>query len=164
MAEVRVGDQVPDVTLVSWDLQAVRLSSLLGQPLVLAFFPAAFTPICTREMCTFRDRLSAFEAPGARVVGISVDGPFALKAFAEQQGLNFLLLSDFNRETVRAFGIEDNGLMGGLLRGVAKRAVFVVDANGVVVYRWVSNDPRVEPDYEAVQQAVEGLRTMNLSG
>ncbi|MCS7173771.1 MAG: peroxiredoxin [Armatimonadetes bacterium] len=164
MAEVRVGDPAPDVTLVSWDRQAVRLSSLFGQPLVLAFFPAAFTPVCTREMCTFRDRLSAFEALGARVVGISVDGPFALKAFAEQQGLNFLLLSDFNREAVRAFGIEDHGLLGGLLRGASKRAVFVLDARGVVMYRWVSEDPRVEPDYEAVQRVVEELGTRSTSG
>ncbi|MDR7416056.1 MAG: peroxiredoxin [Armatimonadota bacterium] len=157
MAEVRVGDRAPDVTLVSWDRQAVRLSSLRGQPLVLAFFPAAFTPVCTREMCTFRDQLSTFEALGARVVGISVDGPFALKAFAEQQGLTFPLLSDFNREAVRAFGIEDDGLLGGLLRGASKRAVFVLDPDGVVVYRWVSEDPRVEPDYEAVRRAVEQL-------
>ncbi len=157
MVEIRVGDRVPDVMLVNWDRQGVRLHALLGQPLVLAFFPAAFTRVCTQEMCTFRDQLHAFRALGAQVVGISVDSPFSLKAFAEQQGLNFPLLSDFNREAVRAFGIEDNDFLGGLLRGVAKRAVFVLDPQGVVVYRWVSEEPGVEPDCEAVEEAVARL-------
>jgi peroxiredoxin len=101
MAEVRVGDRVPDVTLVNRDRQPAPLSDLRGRPVVLAFFPGAFTGVCTREMCTFRDGLSGFTDLGAQVVGISVDTPFAQKAFAEQHGLPFTLLSDFNREAVR---------------------------------------------------------------
>ncbi len=154
MGELQVGDRVPEVVLVGPDRQAVRLTSLLGQPLVLAFFPAAFTPTCTREMCTFRDGLRHFQGLGARVVGISVDLPFSLKAFADQLGLNFPLLSDYGRQAVRAFGVEDPRPFAGLFPGLARRAVFVVDPEGRVVYRWVSEDPKVEPPYPEVQQAV----------
>lgn len=154
MGELQVGDRVPEVVLVGPDRQAVRLTSLLGQPLVLAFFPAAFTPTCTRQMCTFRDDLPRFQDLGARVVGISVDLPFSLKAFADQLGLNFPLLSDYGRQAVRAFGVEDPRPFAGLFPGLARRAVFVVDAEGLVVYRWVSEDPKVEPPYPEVQQAV----------
>lgn len=154
MGELQVGDRVPEVVLVGPDRQAVRLTSLLGQPLVLAFFPAAFTPTCTREMCTFRDDLRHFQDLGARVVGISVDLPFSLKAFADQLGLNFPLLSDYGRQAVRAFGVEDPRPFAGLFPGLARRAVFVVDPEGRVVYRWVSEDPKVEPPYPEVQQAV----------
>lgn len=158
MAEVLVGDHAPDVTLVNRDRQVVRLSQLFGRPLVLAFFPGAFTTVCTREMCTLRDGLQAFTQVGAQVVGISVDGPFAQRAFAEQNGLSFPLLSDFHRQAVRAFGIEDPNFAGGALAGVAKRSVFVLDREGRVVYRWVSDDPAVEPDYAAVGAAVRALQ------
>jgi peroxiredoxin len=158
VSEVRVGDLAPDATLVGWDRQPVSLRSLTGQPLVLAFFPAAFTQTCTREMCTFRDALAQFNQLRAKVVGISVDLPFALKAFAEQLSLNFPLLSDYGREAVRAFGVEDPRPFGGVFPGLARRAVFVLDPEGRVVYRWVSEDPKVEPPYEEVQAAAAGLR------
>jgi peroxiredoxin len=151
---VEVGQQVPDVTLVSLDRKAVRLRDLLGKPTVLAFFPGAFTSVCTREMCTFRDTLARWNEMDAQVIGISVDSPYAQKAFADHNGLTFPLLSDFTRQAVRAFGIEDPHFAGGLLPGVAKRSVFVVDRHGTVVYRWVSDNPAVEPDYDAVAEAV----------
>lgn len=157
MAEVHVGDQAPDVTLVTLDRQFIRLSQLFGRPLVLAFFPGAFTTVCTREMCTLRDGLHAFTQTGAEVVGISVDSPFAQKAFAEQHGLPFPLLSDFHRQAVRAFGVEDPNFAGGVLSGVAKRSVFVLDGEGRVVYRWISDNPAVEPDYAEVQAAVRAV-------
>jgi peroxiredoxin len=151
---VEVGQQVPDVTLVSLDRKAVRLRDLLGKPTVLAFFPGAFTSVCTREMCAFRDTLARWNEMDAQVIGISVDSPYAQKAFADHNGLTFPLLSDFTRQAVRAFGIEDPHFAGGLLPGVAKRSVFVVDRHGTVVYRWVSDNPAVEPDYDAVAEAV----------
>ncbi|MDQ7819996.1 MAG: redoxin domain-containing protein [Armatimonadota bacterium] len=151
---VEVGQQIPDVTLVSADRKAVRLRELIDRPTVLAFFPGAFTSTCTREMCTFRDSLARFTGMRAQVIGISVDSPFAQKAFADQNGLTFPLLSDFTRQAVRAFGIEDPHFAGGLLPGVAKRSVFVVDRTGTVVYRWVSDNPAVEPDYDEVAEAV----------
>lgn len=154
MAAVNVGDQAPDITLVNLDREPVRLPTLFGQPLVLAFFPGAFTGVCTREACTFRDGLKAFEEAGARIIGVSVDSPFAQKAWAEQHGLTFTLLSDFNRQAVKAFGVEDPNFAKGFLPGVAKRSVFVLDGEGKFTYRWVSDDPTVEPNYDEVQQAV----------
>ncbi|MBI3975460.1 MAG: redoxin domain-containing protein [Armatimonadetes bacterium] len=153
MAEVRVGDRAPEVTLVNPDRQQVRLSELLGQPLVLAFFPAAFSNTCTKEMCTFRDTLHGFDDIGVRVIGISVDMPYAQKAWAEQHTLSFPLLSDYNREAVKAFGVEDPTFAKGVLPGVARRSVFVLDKDGTVTYRWVSDVPSVEPNYAEVEEA-----------
>ena len=154
---VEVGQRVPDVPLVSPDRKAVRLTELLGPLTVLVFFPGAFTGVCTKEACAFRDSMSEFNDINARVVGISVDSPFAQKAFVDANGLNFPMYSDFSRHAVRAFGIEDPNFAGGLLPGVAKRSVFVVDRDGVVRWRWVSDNPGVEPDYAAVAEAVKNL-------
>lgn len=109
-------------------------------------------------MCAFRDSTARFNTLDAQVVGISVDSPFAQKAFADAHGLNFRLLSDFNREAVRAFGVEDPDFAGGLLPGVAMRSVFVLDSDGVVRYRWVAPSQGTEPDYAEVETAVQALR------
>lgn len=154
---VEVGHQAPDVALVNYDRKAVRVNDLRGKPVVLAFFPGAFTGGCTKEMCAFRDAMAAFNAVEALVFGISVDMPFAQKAFAEQHGLNFPLLSDYNREAVRAFGVEDPNFAGGLLPGVAMRSVFVLDRDGVVRYAWIAPTQGTEPDYGAVEEAVRAL-------
>lgn len=154
---VEVGRQAPDVALVNYDRKAVKVSDLRGKTVVLAFFPGAFTGVCTKEMCTFRDAMAAFNAIEAQVFGISVDMPFAQKAFADQHGLNFPLLSDYNREAVRAFGVEDPNFAGGLLPGVAMRSVFVLDRDGVVRYRWIAPTQGTEPDYGAVEEAVRAL-------
>jgi len=154
---VEVGSRVPDVGLVSGDRKAVKLSDFLGKPTVLAFFPGAFTGTCTKELCTFRDGMAKFNELNAQVLAISVDSPFAQRAFAEHNRLNFTLLSDFTRQAVRAFGIEDPHFINGLLPGVAKRSVFVLDKNGTVTYRWVSDDPGVEPNYQEVEAAVRKL-------
>lgn len=154
---VEVGQRIPDVTLISHERKPVKLTELLGNPTVLAFFPGAFTSVCTKEMCTFRDGMARFTQMNAQVVAISVDSPFAQKAFAEQYGLNFTLLSDFNRDAVRKFGVEDPNFVNGLLPGVAKRSVFVVDKNGNVTYKWVSDNPGTEPNYDEVAEAVRKI-------
>ncbi len=159
MADVRTGDVAPDVTLVNSDRQEVPLSSLRGRPLVLAFFPAAFSKTCTREMCTFRDDLQAFADLDAQVVGVSVDMPYSQKVWAEQMGLTFPLFSDFHRQAVKAYGVEDPKFAKGVLAGVAKRSVFVLDKDGRVAYRWVSDDPGVEPNYAEVKEAVRALQS-----
>ena len=100
-----VGQAAPDFNLYDFDRQQRKLSDLRGQNVVLAFFPGAFTGVCTTEMCTFRDRGDAFNAVNAQVFGISADPPFALKAWADQNNLNFTLLSDFNREAINAYGV-----------------------------------------------------------
>src|SRR3989304_9207848 len=107
MAEVRVGDKAPDVLLVGGPRQRVRLSDLFGQPVVLAFFPGAFTGVCTREMCTFRDSLNVFTDAGARVVGVSVDTPHAPKAWGEQHARTFTLPTASHRRAAMAVGRTD---------------------------------------------------------
>ncbi|WP_311170978.1 redoxin domain-containing protein [Halobellus ordinarius] len=157
---VSVGDDAPDFTapLADGSVNSFTLSEHLDEaPLVLAFFPAAFTGTCTTEMCTFRDRMANFEDIGATVYGISIDTPFTLNEFRDQNDLNFGLISDTNRELVDAYDVSmDFADLG--VRNVAKRAVFVVDGDGTVTYEWVSDDPGVEPDYEAVAEAAEDAR------
>ena len=152
---VENGSQAPDFTLTNQDRQPVRLSEQRGKPVVLAFFPAAFSSVCTKELCTFRDSLSKLNAARAQVYGISVDTFFTLKAFQEAQRLTFPLLSDFNKEVIRQYGVFNEDMIG--LKGIAKRAVFVVDKDGLVRYRQVLDDARNEPDYEQVLAAVAAL-------
>jgi len=154
---VEVGQPAPDVTLVNYDRKPAKLSELRGKPTVLLFFPAAYSATCTKEMCTFRDGLATYGKLNAQVVGISVDMPYSQKAFADQNGLSFPLLSDYNREAVRAFGVQDPNFVGGLLPGVAMRSVFVLDRQGLVRYKWVADKPGTEPDYAAVEAAVKAL-------
>ena len=152
---VDVGSTAPDFTLMNHDREPVTLSQLRGQPVVLAFFPAAFSGVCTKELCTFRDGMSRLEGAKAQVLGISVDTFFALKAFHDQQGYQFPLLSDFNKQVIRDYGVFNDDMIG--LKGIAKRAVFVLDANGVVRHREVLEDARNEPDYQRVYAALAAL-------
>ena len=153
---VDVGTQAPDFTLMNDDRQPLTLSQLRGQPVVLAFFPAAFSSVCQKELCTFRDSMGRLNAAHAQVLGISVDTFFALKAFRDQQQLTFPLLSDFNKDVIRRYGVFNEDMIG--LKGIAKRAVFVLDKNGLVLYREVLEDARNEPNYEAVLTSVAALQ------
>ncbi|SNZ13507.1 Peroxiredoxin [Natronoarchaeum philippinense] len=159
---VDTGDSAPDFTapLANGDIESLTLSDELGDaPIVLAFFPGAFTGVCTDEMCTFQDRLSGFEDIGATVYGISRDTPFSLNEFRDQNDLSFGLISDLNKEIIDAYDIEmDFDDLG--VYGVAKRSVFVVDADGEITYSWVSDDPGVEPDYEEVREAAAAAATV----
>jgi peroxiredoxin len=150
-----VGKPAPDFTLTNQDRQPVTLSEQRGKPVVLAFFPAAFSSVCTKELCTFRDQLARLNRAQAQVYGISVDTFFTLKAFQEAQGLTFPLLSDFNKQAIREFGVFNEDMIG--LKGIAKRAVFVLDKDGVVRHREVLEDARNEPNYDKVFSALAGL-------
>jgi glutaredoxin-dependent peroxiredoxin len=152
---VDVGSHAPDFTLTNHDRQAVTLSQQRGRPVVLAFFPAAFSSVCEKELCTFRDSLARLNAAQAQVYGISVDTFFTLKAFHDQQRLTFPLLSDFNKDTIRDYGVFNENMIG--LKGIAKRAVFVLDKEGVVRHREVLEDARNEPNYDQVFETLEGL-------
>jgi peroxiredoxin len=150
-----VGSKAPDFTLMNQDREPVTLSQLKGRPVVLAFFPAAFSSVCQKEMCTFRDSMSQLGKANAQVLGISTDTFFALKAFQDQQKLNFPLLSDFNKQVIREYGVYNEDMIG--LKGIAKRSVFVLDKDGVVRYREVLDDARNEPDYQKVIDSVGSL-------
>ena len=153
-----VGQAAPDFNLFDNDRKQTKLSDFRGQSVVLAFFPGAFTGTCTTEMCTFRDRSDQFNAVNAQVFGISVDPPFSQKAWADQNNLNFPLLSDFNREAVNAYGVQLNNMAGMEGYVAAQRAVFVVDKEGVVRFKWVGETPANEPDYDEVQRQVEAIK------
>ena len=150
-----VGSKAPDFTLMNENREPVTLSSQKGHPVVLAFFPAAFSGVCTKELCTFRDSMAKLNNAKAQVYGISVDTFFTLAAFKKDQNLNFPLLSDFNKDVIRAYGAFNEDMIG--LKGIAKRAVFVLDGGGVVRYREVLDDARNEPDYGKVKQALASL-------
>ena len=149
---VDVGSQAPDFTLMNQDRQPVTLSAQRGRPVVLAFFPAAFSSTCQKELCTFRDSLGRLNSANAQVYGISVDTFFALKAFQDQQQLGFPLLSDFNKQVIREYGVFNEDMIG--LKGIAKRAVFVLDKEGIVRHREVLEDARNEPDYDKALASV----------
>jgi peroxiredoxin len=150
-----VGSKAPDFTLTNQERQPVTLSALRGRPVVLAFFPAAFSSVCQKELCTFRDGMNELNRANAQVFGISVDSFFALKAFHDQQKFTFPLLSDFNKQAIRDYGVFNEDMIG--LKGIAKRAVFVLDKDGVVRHREVLEDARNEPDYAAVFAALAKL-------
>jgi peroxiredoxin len=152
-----VGQAAPDFNLYDSDRQQRKLSDYKGQNVVLAFFTGAFTGTCTTEMCTFRDRLDAFNSMNAQVFGISVDGAFAQKAWSDANNLNFPLLSDFNREAVNAYGITLPGFAGMEGYVASQRAVFVIDKDGIIRYTWVGETPAFEPDYDEVQSQVNQL-------
>ena len=145
---VDVGSRAPDFTLTNQDREPVTLSGQRGRPTVLAFFPAAFSSTCTKQLCTFRDSMGKLNRANAQVFGISVDTFFALKAFQNDQKLTFPLLSDFNKQVIREYGVYNEDMIG--LKGIAKRAVFVIDKDGIVRHREVLDDARNEPDYERV--------------
>jgi glutaredoxin-dependent peroxiredoxin len=153
MSSVDVGTQAPDFTLLDQDRKPVTLSASRGRPVVLAFFPAAFSSTCTTELCTFNSRMSRLNAATAQVYGISVDTFFALKAFRDSQHLTFPLLSDFNKEVIRLYDVFLEDMIG--LKGLAKRAVFVIDKGGIIQHRQVVEDARNEPDYDEVFRVLE---------
>jgi peroxiredoxin len=155
---VEVGSTAPDFTLVNQDRENVTLSQELGKGgVVLAFFPGAFSGTCTKEMCTFRDSMSNFTNTNAKVLGISTDTFFTLKAWGDQQNLGFPLLSDYNKEVINKYGVVNPDMIG--LKNIAKRAVFVIDKTGVVRHREVLEDARNEPDYAKINDAVARLGT-----
>jgi peroxiredoxin len=151
-----VGSKAPDFTLMNQDREPVRLSDQVGTGnLVLAFFPGAFSGTCTKEMCTLRDSMSQLSGLGAKVYGISTDTFFTLKAWGDQQKLGFPLLSDYNKDAINAYDVVNPDMIG--LKNIARRAVIVIDKNGVVRYREVLADARNEPDYERLKTALAAL-------
>jgi peroxiredoxin len=149
---VEVGDKAPEIELVDTERVPVRISSFKGKPTVLLFYPGAFTGVCTKEMCTIRDSLAQYNKLNANVVGISVDSPFANKAFKSANNLNFTLLSDYNRDAVKAFGNVQENFAGIKGYNASKRAVYVLDKDLTIRFKWVSDNPGVEPDYETVSK------------
>jgi len=151
---LKVGEKAPDFTLFDSEKQPRSLKEFTGKKSVIALFPGAFTGACTKEMCALRDSMSKFNDLNANVVAISVDSPFAIKAFATQNDLKFPILSDYERKISNAYaGVYEDfaGLKG---YSAAKRAVFVLDEQGIVKYAWVTENPGVEPTYDEIVKAL----------
>ncbi|HUL43041.1 MAG TPA: peroxiredoxin [Bacteroidota bacterium] len=151
---LKQGDKAPQFSLIDTERKERSLAEFFGKKTVLAFYPGAFTGVCTKEMCAFRDSLSQLNTLSAQVVGISVDSPFSNKAFAAANNLTFPLLSDYTRVVSKTYGGIHEDFAG--LKGytASKRAVFVLDKSGVVTYVWISDNPGVEPPYDEVRKAV----------
>jgi glutaredoxin-dependent peroxiredoxin len=150
---VDIGAKAPDFSLPNQDRQQVSLSEQLKNgPVVLAFFPAAFSGVCTKEMCTFRDSMSELNKASGTVLGVSTDTFFALKAWGDQQALTFPLLSDYNKDVIRKYDVVNPDMVG--LRDISKRAVFVIGRDGTVKHREVLDDARNEPNYAKVNEAL----------
>lgn len=154
--KLETGQAAPAFNLYDTDKQQVSLESLKGKNVLVLFFPLAFTGVCTKELCSIRDSIAAYNAVNAQVLGISVDSLFTLGKFKEEQGLNFPLLSDFNKETAAAYGcLYENFVLD--MKGVAKRSAFVVDKEGIIQYAEVLESAGDLPNFEAIQACLASI-------
>lgn len=151
---LQLGDKAPDFKLKSTELKEVSLSDFAGKKVVLHFFPLAFTGVCTTQLCTMRDSFGFYEGLNAQVLGVSVDSPFTLAKFKEDQAYQFPLLSDFNKEAAAAYGALYEDFLG--LKGIAKRSAFVIDEEGKIIYAEVLEDAGNLPNFDAINKVVAG--------
>jgi peroxiredoxin len=149
--------EAPDFELPDINMKTHRLSDYKGKKIILAFFPAAESPVCTLEMCNFRDSLSELREDGTEIIGISVDGPFANKMFGQNHHINFPLLSDYRRKVVNMYGILMKDLGPLVDYDAAKRSIFILDKDQKIQYRWVSDNPLVEPNYQEIRKVLKSF-------
>ena len=150
---LQIGQPAPQFTLSSTSLQSVSLSDFKGKKVILHFFPLAFTGVCTTQLCTVRDNFGYYEGHDAIVLGISVDSPFTLGKFKQENNYQFELLSDFNKEVSTAYGAIYPEFFG--MKGVAKRSAFVIDEEQNIIYAEVLEDAGNLPNFEAIEAAVK---------
>lgn len=151
---LQIGDTAPDFTLYNSELTEVSLKDFKGKKVVIHFFPMAFTGVCTAQLCAARDNFSFYEGVNAQVLGISVDSPFTLAKFKQDQNYQFLLLSDFNKEVSKAYGSLYEEFAFGL-KGVAKRAAFVIDEESKITYAEVLEDAGSLPNFKAIDDTLK---------
>ena len=154
---LEIGTDAPSFTLKTKTpegLKDISLADFHGKSsVVILFFPFAFTSVCTAETCSVRDDLASYQNLNAQVLGISVDSPFAQEAMALKEGLNFSLLSDFNKEVSKSYGVFYEDFIG--FQGVSKRSAFVVSREGKIAFAWSSDDPKQLPDFSAIKKAIQ---------
>jgi len=153
---VDIGMRAPDFELPGTQDEKVRLYDHLSRgPVLLLFYPLDWSPVCTSEFCSLRDGFREFQGFGITVFGISVDSIFSHRAFSEKLKISFQLLSDFNKEVCRAYNVIHEEVHG--LRGIAKRSAFLIDGNGIVRYKWISDDPGAMPNLEEISKQIANL-------
>ncbi len=146
----------PAFKLFNTEKKEISLSDYKGKNVVLLFFPLAFTSVCTAELCTIRDNIAQYNAANAIVLGISVDSLFTLEKFKSEQGLNFDLLSDFNKEASTQYGsLYDSFAFG--MKGVSKRSAFVIDGEGTVRYEEVLDNAGEQPSFDNIKATLASL-------
>lgn len=150
---INKGDQAPDFKLFSSELKEVSLQDFKGKKVIIHFFPMAFTGVCTTQLCTMRDNFGFYEGLNAQVLGISVDSPFTLAKFKEENNYQFPLLSDFNKEVSKAYDTQYEEFVFNL-KGVAKRAAYVLDENQKIIYAEVLESAGDLPDFKAIDDIV----------
>lgn len=154
---ISVGQKAPDFKLVGTDLEPISLTKYKGKNLVLHFFPLAFTSVCTAQMCTARDGEDKYGTLNAEVLGVSVDSPFVLKKFSEDNSLNFPLGSDFNREVSKAFNVLFEDDFAGLTH-FAKRSAFIIDGKGIIRYAEIT-DGKSLPDFDLMEKTLSEINS-----
>ena len=152
-----IGQSAPDFSLFDSEKNKVTLSELKGKNVVILFFPLAFTGVCTTELCSVRDNIASYNDTNAQVLGISVDSLFVLDKFKKEQNLNFSLLSDFNKDAAKAFGVLYDTFPAFEMQGVSKRAAFIIDKEGIVKYTEVCATPGDLPDFAAIQSTLQSI-------
>jgi glutaredoxin-dependent peroxiredoxin len=154
---LKVGDKAPEFTMYDTDKKPRTLKEFSGKKLVLVFYPGAFTGVCTKEVCSFRDSIAAFNSMNAQVVAASTDSPFSNKTFVDYNKLTFPVLSDVTKEVSKQYTGLYDGFAGIPGYVTAKRSVFVLDTTGTVKYAWISENPGAEPNYDEVRTAVSSF-------
>lgn len=154
---LRIGDRAPDFSLFSSEKKLVHLHDLKGKNIVLLFFPLAFTSTCTKELCATRDDIATYNNLETEVLGISIDTPQSLARYKQDLELNFTLLSDFNKEVIRSYDVIYEEYSLGM-RGVSKRAVYVIDIEGIIRHMEVIENAGNMPDLEAVKNSLRNLQ------
>ena len=151
-----VGDKAPSFALYASDKSEVKLSNYQGRNVVILFFPLAFTSVCTKELCMTRDDIGIYGELDTDVVAISVDTVATLNKFKSENEFNFTLLSDFNKEVARAYGcLYERFSLG--MKGVAKRASFVIDRSGTIQYAEVLDNPGELPNFTKIKETLHSL-------
>lgn len=154
---IEIGTPAPDFALVDTNRETKSLKDFKGRATVLAFYPGAFTGVCDTEWCTLRDSMAELNDLNANVVGISVDSPFTGGGFASRHNLQFPLLSDYQRETINRYGVLLQDFAGLPGYNVAQRSIFILDADGIVRYKWIAEKPGIEPDYDTLKKELAKL-------
>ena len=154
---IPVGQAAPSFKLFNSDKKPVSLEDFRGKNVLMLFFPLAFSSVCTAELCSIRDNIARYNEVDAEVVGISIDSVYVLKKFKEDQQLNFMLVSDFNKTLSRAFDVLYE-TFGYEMQGVSKRAAFVIDKEGIIRYSEECASPADLPDFGRIQEVLASLK------
>lgn len=152
-----IGQSAPEFALYNTKKELVKLSDLKGKKVLLLFIPYAFTGTCTKELCGVRDDIAYYDKMNASVFGISIDTPYSLGKFKEEQNLNMDLLSDFNKEAIEAYDTKYEVFGAFQYRGVAKRSAFIIDKDGILRYAEVLENASEIPDFGKIKACLESL-------